>query len=167
MHHIRPETKSDYPAIRLITELAFRNKPYAGGDEQDVIDRLRDRHALTLSLVAVADDTVIGHVAFSPAIAADESHPWFALGPISVLPDHQNQGIGTALIHEGMQRLTELGALGCILTGDPAYYSRFGFQLSPDNAPNSEPAEYFMTKWLTTTRPSGKFSFHQAFYSSH
>ena len=167
MHHIRPETKSDYPAIRLITELAFRNKPYAGGDEQDVIDRLRDRHALTLSLVAVADDTVIGHVAFSPATVADESYPWFALGPISVLPDHQNQGIGTALIHEGMQRLTELGALGCILTGDPAYYSRFGFQLSPDNAPDAEPAEYFMTKWLTATRPSGKFSFHQAFYSSH
>ena len=57
--------------------------PYADGDEQIVIERLRTANALTLSLVAVVEEEVVGHIAFSPAKAADDSCPWFALGPVS------------------------------------------------------------------------------------
>ena len=57
-----------------------------------------------------------------------------------------------------------MGALGCILTGDPNYYDRFGFQVNPENSPDSEPAEFFQLKLLEGNQPKGKFSFHEAFY---
>ncbi|WOJ94818.1 N-acetyltransferase [Congregibacter variabilis] len=162
--HIRKEQGADHVIIRSITELAFRGMPYAGGDEQDVIERLRSANALTLSLVAVLDGELIGHIAFSPASAGDGSTPWFALGPISVLPAHQRQGVGQALIESGLAELKNMKALGCILTGNPMYYEKFGFQLAPENAPSNEPAEFFMMRQLSYSLPKGQFSFHDAFY---
>lgn len=161
---IRGERNSDHAKIRSVTEIAFRGMPYADGDEQDVIERLRSTDALTLSLVAVFDQKIVGHVAFSPAIVSDSSHPWFALGPVSVLPIHQRQGVGSALIELGLSEIRELGALGCILTGNPEYYRRFGFELSPQNVPNNESEAFFMLKLFTATKPTGLFRFHQAFY---
>ena len=161
---IRSERPADHAAIRRVTELAFRGKPYAGGDEQDVIDRLRAAGALTLSLVASVDAEIVGHCAFSPADAPDPSQPWFALGPVSVLPAFQHQGIGAALIEHGLSTIRSQGALGCILTGNPNYYRRFGFRVAPQNAPDNEPAEFFMIKIFAGDEPSGAFRFHQAFY---
>lgn len=161
---IRLETNRDTTAIREITETAFRDRPYAGGDEQDVIDRLREAGALVLSLVAVDGDAVVGQVTFSPALLSDGSGPWFALGPVAVLPSRQGEGTGAALIEEGLARIESLGALGCILTGNPAYYRRFGFENSPENAPPDEPAAFFMLKLLKGNAPKGTFSFHPAFY---
>jgi putative acetyltransferase len=161
---IREERSSDFDSIRSITERAFRGMPYAGGDEQDVIERLRSASALVLSLVAVVDAEVIGHIAFSPAELGDGSCPWFALGPVSVVPERQRQGIGSALIEEGLSRLQNMNALGCILTGNPRYYEKFGFQLAPDNLPPNESAEYFMLKLLSSRPPQGQFCFHKAFY---
>ena len=161
---IRPETPADYFAIRSIVEQAFRNMPYAGGDEQKIIERLRFANALTLSLVAMIDDQMVGHIAFSPAKAGDESGPWFALGPISVLPEYQCKGIGAQLIERGLEDIRKLGPLGCILTGNPFYYSRFGFEVTPQNAPENEPAEYFMVKRFESVQPTGRFGFHRAFY---
>ncbi len=147
-----------------MTEIAFRDMPYADGDEQDVIERLRTAGALTLSLVAVLDRKIVGHIAFSPASVSDSTHPWFALGPVSVLPTHQRQGVGSALIERGLSEIRELGALGCILTGNPEYYRRFGFELSPQNVPENEPEDFFMLKLFTATKPMGAFQFHEAFY---
>ena len=161
---IRRENASDFEVIREITEAAFRGMPYAGGDEQDVIDRLRAADALTCSLVAAIDGEVVGHIAFSPAMAADESHPWFALGPVSVLPALQRQGIGSTLIVSGLAKIEDLGALGCILTGNPPYYRKFGFVVSPENVPPNEPEEFFMLKLLKATCAVGSFRFHDAFY---
>jgi predicted N-acetyltransferase YhbS len=162
---IREERYSDFDTIRSITERAFHGMPYAGGDEQDVIDRLRSANALTLSLVAVLDAETVGHIAFSPAEAGDGSCPWFALGPVSVVPEHQSQGIGSALIESGLAQLEDLNALGCILTGNPLYYKQFEFRLAPENAPLNEPAEFFMLKLLSSnTLPQGQFAFHEAFY---
>ncbi len=161
---IRDEIDRDHPAIRSLTEAAFRDMPYAGGDEQEVIDRLRSAGALAVSLVAVIDMAIVGHIAFSPAQAGDATHPWFALGPVSVLPGHQRRGIGSALIERGLVRIQQLGALGCILTGNPEYYPRFGFELSPRNAPPNEAREFFMMKCFTSTRLTGAFHFHRAFY---
>lgn len=161
---IRKECCSDCDAIRSVTERAFHGMPYAGGDEQDVIDRLRSANVLTLSLVAVLEEEVVGHVAFSPAEVGDRSCPWFALGPVSVVPERQRQGIGRALIENGLAQLKNLNPLGCILTGNPMYYEKFGFQLAPENAPPNEPAEFFMLKLLSSKVPQGQFEFHGAFY---
>jgi putative acetyltransferase len=161
---VRKELDADCDSIRSVTELAFRGLPYAGGDEQDVIERLRFTNALTLSLVALLEGEVIGHIAFSPAKAGDGSTPWFALGPVSVVPVHQRQGVGRALIESGLAELKNMNALGCILTGNPMYYKKFGFQLAPENAPSNESAEFFMLVQLSSSLPQGKFSFHEAFY---
>ena len=161
---IRKERSTDYGVIHAITEVAFREMPFSDGDEQDVIDRLRSAKALTLSLVAVIEEKVVGHIAFSPAKAGDDSCPWFALGPVSVLPDLQRQGVGSALIESGLGQIEDLDALGCILTGNPEYYRRFGFALSPKNVPPNEPEEFFMLKLFKATQVSGPISFHKAFY---
>lgn len=161
---IRRERSTDRTAIYALTELAFRGRPYADGDEQDVINRLRDNEALTLSLVATIDEEVVGHIAFSPASYPDATQDWYALGPVSVTPSLQGQGIGAALIESGLARIKEIGAIGCILTGNPNYYKRFGFELTPANAPENEPAEYFMVKKFSQTELQGSFAFHWAFY---
>ncbi|MBT5685831.1 MAG: N-acetyltransferase, partial [Gammaproteobacteria bacterium] len=101
---IREEQFGDEAAIFKITEDAFRGMPYAGGDEQILVDRLRDQNSLVLSLVAVDDEkqanaspaekAVVGHIAFSIAINTDGSAPWYAFGPVSVTPERQAEGIG-------------------------------------------------------------------------
>lgn len=161
---ITQEGPADYDGIYRVTKLAFTGRPYADGDEQDLINRLRDGGALTLSLVAFTNNELVGQATFSPASQSDGSVPWYALGPISVHPDHQSQGIGGALIREGLGQLIQRGALGCILTGDPKYYGRFGFELSPEHVPRAESQEYFQIKHLTEFQPRGRFCFHEAFY---
>jgi len=89
---------------------------------------MKIRGNLTLSLVAVMADEIIGHVAFSPATIGNESEGWYALGPISVTPGRQRKGVGSALIKEGLNWLKAHDAKGCVLTGNPDYYGRFGFQ---------------------------------------
>ena len=166
MIKIRPEIEEDWGSIRQITESAFLDMPYAAGDEQDLIEKLRIVGVLSLSLVAVYEGEVVGQITFSPAMLSGGASPWFALGPVSVVPDRQGQGIGSKLIEEGLSKIGDLGALGCILTGNPAYYRRFGFELAALNCPENEPEEYFMLKILGNRRPEGKFAFHEAFYDS-
>jgi putative acetyltransferase len=161
---IRPEAPDDRAAIWDITRRAFAPMPYAGGDEQDLIDRLRDAGALEISLVAESGGRVVGHAAFSPATAEDGSPGWFALGPISVEPDLQRTGIGRALIAEGERQLRARDAAGCVLVGNPAYYSRFGFRPFPDLAPPGEPAAYFQILPLRVSNPDTVICFHKLFY---
>jgi putative acetyltransferase len=162
---IRPERESDHAAIRAVTEAAFAGRPYADGDEQDVIDRLRAAGALSLSLVASSDGPVVGQVSFSPASLDGRAAPWCALGPVSVAPHRQREGIGSRLIEAGLAEMQRRSAHGCILVGDPAYYARFGFAPAPAHCPDREPATNFMLKLLGTTRPEGRFAFHGAFYA--
>jgi putative acetyltransferase len=102
---VRPERPGEISAIYDLTRRAFAPMPFSGGDEQDIINARRDAYALAISLVAEADGSLVGHAAFSPAFAADGSQGWFSLGPISVEPALQRQGIGTALIAKGVERL--------------------------------------------------------------
>ena len=81
-----------------------------------------------------------------------------------MLPQWQDQGIGAALIHAGIEAIATRGALGCILTGNPDYYRRFGFEPAPNNVPEVESAEFFMLKPLSRHLVTGKFTFHDAFY---
>lgn len=160
---IRPERPSDHVAIGELITAAFAGKPYAEGDEADLVVALRREHALTLSLVAELRGRVIGQIAFSPARSADAAKSWYALGPVAVLPAHQGIGIGSRLVRTGLESISGLGADGCILVGDPAYYTRFGFRVCPENAPPGQPAEYFMVKVLKGPHPVGAIRFHEAF----
>ncbi len=163
---IRDERQENYGAVIELTQRAFAPMPFAAGDEQALIGKLRDAGALTISLVAELDGKVAGHVAFSPAFAKDGSQGWFALGPISVEPDLQKQGIGRRLIGQGLARLRQMEAAGCIVLGDPAYYPRFGFRPFPQFAPESEPAEYFMILPMGAAEPVCVLEFHPAFHGS-
>lgn len=162
---IRPERAEDHAAIYDITKRAFAPMPYAAGDEQDLIDQLRKAGALVLSLVAEHDGKVVGQISFSPAVAADGSSDWYALGPVSVEPALKHQGIGSQLILAGIAWLQEQDAAGCALVGNPAYYSRFGFKAFSELAPKGEPAEYFQILPLRVKEPSVVVGFHPLFHA--
>ena len=122
---IRLEEPADVAAIRCVNEQAF-----GGSAEANAIDQLRDRGAAMLSLVAVIDDRVVGHLLFTPITieTADRSWPGLGLAPLSVLPEFQRQGIGTALLNAGLEECRRLGHERIIVLGHPAYYPRFGFE---------------------------------------
>jgi putative acetyltransferase len=129
---IRNETISDIDAISKVTIDAFQNLAISNHTEQFIINALRDANVLTISLVAEEDGKVVGHIAFSPIAISDGSLNWYGLGPISVLPKYQKQGIGKSLILKGLSLLKDMGGQGCALVGDPNYYKRFGFKNIPD-----------------------------------
>lgn len=160
---IRPERSDDHGVLGELIASAFAGKPYAEGDEADLVVALRRADALTLSLVAELDGVVVGQVAFSPARTSAGAEGWYGLGPVAVLPAYQRKGVGSRLIRAGLERLAGQGAAGCILVGDPAYYTRFGFRVCPENAPAGQPAEFFMVKELGGRRPEGPIAFHEAF----
>ena len=160
---VRNERPEDVDLIRDLTELAFRGRPYSCKREHLLIDDLRSANALTVSLVMLDGTTVVGHVALSPVTLPGASGPWFGLGPISVLPDWQRKGVGTALMKEALARLTQQQAAGCILVGDPRYYKRFGFAHDPSIVAEGEPPEHTMISRLTANSDRGIVRFHAAF----
>jgi len=160
---IRNEHAEDMPAIRCVTEAAFRFDPHSAGTEGAIVDALRKAGALTLSLVATRDEEVVGHVAFSPVTIDGQDVGWFGLGPVSVRPDLQGQGIGSALIEEGLTRLRQSGAAGCVLLGDPALYRRFGFVQDPELRYDPAPAPYFLRLSFGPAAPSGSVDYHEGF----
>ena len=124
---------------------------------------MRAADALTISLVAEIDEKLVGHIAFSPVAFSDGSKNWYGLGPISVMPNYQKQGIGKNLVNEGIGLLKDLGAEGCVLVGDPAYYKRFGFR-SPDRLKHEGvPQENFLALPFCNRIPEGTVQFHHAF----
>ncbi|MBQ0960571.1 N-acetyltransferase [Ideonella sp. 4Y11] len=160
---IRPESAADTDAIHAITEHAFRGHPFSDGSEPRIVRGLRAAGALSVSLVAEEDGVVVGHVAVSPVSISDGSPGWFGLGPISVLPARQRQGVGSALMHAALERLRSQGAAGCVLLGDPAYYGRFGFAARPGLVYPGPPVDHFMALPLGGALPQGVVRYHAAF----
>ena len=160
---IRKEIQSDVGAISDITKAAFEHHPYSNNTEQFIINALRAANALTISLVAEVDGKLVGHIAFSPVTFSDGSENWYGLGPISVEPDYQKQGIGTKLVNEGLRLLKDLGAEGCVLVGNPNYYERFGFRSLNGLKHEGVPQENFLALSFCSRIPVGVVQFHQAF----
>lgn len=160
---IRAEQPGDIEAIAQITELAFRTLPISQHTEQFIIRELRRSGALTISMVAELDRKVVGHIAFSPATLSDGSHGWYMLGPISVIPDLHRKGIGSALMHAGLDKLKALKAQGCALVGDPAYYKRFGFRSDPRCTMHGVPQEVVQILPFGNHVPKGNLIHHEAF----
>jgi putative acetyltransferase len=121
---IRQEKPEDIAAIRHVNEQAF-GRPA----EADLVDALRTRGKVTLSLVAVQDDRVVGHILFSPVMIESEGKVFAAVGlaPMAVLPELQRQGIGSLLVKRGLELCREAGHECVVVLGHPEYYPRFGF----------------------------------------
>lgn len=158
MINIRPERPQDAAAIGDLTTRAFAAAAHASGTEA----ALRASGRLALSLVAEHGGAIAGHVAFSPVTIGDAAG-WFALGPLSVAPQRQRQGIGAALIGQGLARLHAAGARGVVLLGDPGYYGRFGFAADPALRYPGAPSEYLLRQVLRGETPAGQVVFDPAF----
>jgi putative acetyltransferase len=160
---IRPESPTDAKSIHAVTVAAFASAAHTAGTEQFIVAALRRTEALAVSLVAELAGDVVGHVALSPVTLSDGSRGWFGLGPISVLPEHQGRGIGSQLIEESLQRLRAHGAAGCVLVGDPKFYTRFGFRTHPALTYPDVPADVFLVLPFGEAVPSATVTFHPAF----
>jgi len=121
---VRKDTPDDYPAIREVHRRAF-----GGLAEATLVDMLRGAKKVVVSLVAVHQERVVGHILFSPVTVADAPEGLRAVGlaPMSVLPEFQNRGIGSQLVHEGLETCRRQGEAVVVVLGHAAYYPRFGF----------------------------------------
>lgn len=162
MIEIREELPDDIAAIRDVNKRAF------GQDqESNIVDALRANGAALLSLVATLNDRVVGHIMYSPATIISSSAsimsssatignvPGAALGPMSVLPEHQRLGIGSALVTTGNEKIQTAGHPFIIVLGHPTFYPRFGFRRASSLAVKCEwdvPDEVVMLLILDETR---------------
>jgi len=120
---VRSEEPDDRPAIRAVNETAFETSV-----EADIVEALRAKSKSLISLVAEAGGEIIGHILFSPVSLADQADLLLmGLGPMAVVPEHQRQGVGAALIRRGLELCREHGYAAVVVLGHPEYYSRFGF----------------------------------------
>lgn len=160
---IRHEASRDGAVIHDLTARAFAPMPFSDGSEAEIVSLLRASGDLTISLVADDNGEVVGHIAFSPVTIGGRHDGWFGLGPISVEPTRQKQGIGRALIETGLSLLRERGARGCALIGSPDLYGRFGF--TSDGRLTYRKLELKYVQWvvLMGEPPSGELRFAPAF----
>ncbi|KAJ5094609.1 hypothetical protein N7456_010470 [Penicillium angulare] len=165
---IRLETESDVPAIEEVISAAFINAEHTDQNEQFIVHGLREANHLSISLVAEDEvtHTIVGHAAISPINISAGCENWYGLGPVSVLPQYQKNGVGSLLIERALANLRSRHAAGCVVLGNPKYYARFGFKAVPSLELPGVPPEYFMAlTWLKST-PTGIVSYHKAFEAS-
>lgn len=160
---IRNETDADIGAIAKVTVAAFKTLELSNHTEQYIIEALRAAKALTVSLVAELDRRVIGHIAFSPVTISDGTQNWYGLGPVSVLPEYQREGIGKSLVKEGLSQLKELNAQGCCLVGHPDYYKKLGFRNLSGLVHEGVPHEVFFALSFDGHIPQGTVVFHEGY----
>lgn len=156
---IRVSNSDDIDAIVSMYPLAFPDE-----DLVSIVCKLLADPEVAMSLVATVNDQVVGHVIFTDCAMEGSSLRTSLLAPLAVTPTFQRQGIGSAIVNAGMQKLRDIGVDAVFVLGDPAYYSRFGFvpdsQVQP---PYPLPAEWY-SAWQSqylgdaTTRASGKLA---------
>jgi putative acetyltransferase len=146
---IRAETPDDHGAIRRIIDEAFDDT-----DTGDIVDAIRvsDRFVPDLSLVAVSEGQSLGHVISSYVDLVPGSRRVLQVGPLAVVPSHQRQGIGTALMQETIRLADERGEPLLLIEGSPEYYGRFGFTRTDEHGiempPESRAPQFFMLRRL-------------------
>ena len=135
MIEIRNETPTDYDAIREVNERAF-----GGTAEAQLVDLLRAAKMAAVSLVALNQGHVVGHIMFSPVTITQtpENFRGVGLAPMSVLPEFQNQGIGSKLVRNGLEACKQKGYDAVVVLGHTKYYPRFGFSRAKDHGLDNE-----------------------------
>lgn len=154
---IRKEEPRDYEDVYSVVKAAFDGIEHADGNEHDLVNELRKSDAFIpeLSLVAEADGRIVGHIMFTKANVNGVTV--IALAPLSVLPEHQRQGVGTALVTEGHRIAAQLGYPYSIVLGSEKFYPRIGYQPAKQfgmRAPFDVPDENFMARKLKDDVPS-------------
>ena len=134
---IREESQEDFKNIHELVKVAFQTAKVSNGKEQDFVDELRaskEKYLPELALVVEKDGKIIGHIMMTRMFISDGNDRFEVLfvGPVSVLLEKRNQGVGTALMRESLDRARKMGFKGAFLVGDPGYYHRFGFRNSSD-----------------------------------
>ena len=164
---IRFEKIDDLLSISALTKKAFKDIEYSSHTEHLIVDALRQKEKLIISLVALNEkNEVVGHVAISPVRLSTLEQGWYGLGPISVDPNVQGQGIGTALMQRVIHDLKMMGAKGCVLLGDPNYYQKFGFKPNTGLFLADVPIEYFQALSFSENIPKAEVFYDDAFYIS-
>ncbi len=160
---IRPENNQDIDDIFQLTQAAFENIPLSSKTEQFIINELRVRGELSISLVATTDKEVIGHLAVTPVTLSTGEKNWYEIGPISVHPAYQKRGIGSKLINAALQQLRAEEAQGCVVLGDPSFYQKFGFKSYPNFYLPDVPIGYFQAISFTSIIPTASVKYSPAF----
>jgi putative acetyltransferase len=161
---IRDDAPSDHARVYEVERSAFGSALQA-----DLVNALRDSAEPKLSLVALLEDEIVGHIFFSPVTLASKPAPPAAqLSPVAVAPSHRRRGIGSRLIRAGLERCPSRGWSSVFLVGNPHYYSRFGFEMAKPRSFSCEGAHAPFLQ-LLELRPgaladlSGLIRFHPAF----
>ena len=162
---IRPEQPGDRDAVRALNERAF-----GGREEADIVEALHRAQAAVVALVAERGGHVVGHILFSPVgVEGANATRLVGLAPMAVAPEHQRQGLGTQLAHQGLALCTSAGVGGVVVLGHAEYYPRFGFVPAAQFGLRCEydvPADVFMALELSPGAlrdVSGLVRYHQAF----
>jgi predicted N-acetyltransferase YhbS len=133
---LRIEEEKDYKTVENVTREAFWNHNYPGCDEHLLVHNLRKTREFIkeLDFVAINNNKIVGNIVYvkSKVKNNDLEHTVLTFGPISVLPEYQNNGIGGKLINHTIKLSKEMGYKGIIIYGDPEYYKRFGFKESKE-----------------------------------
>ena len=162
---IRNEERRDWAAVHAVNEAAFGTPA-----EANLVDALREQAQPTVSLVAEDNETIVGHIMFSPvALSGHPGLEMMGLAPVAVAPAHQRTGIGSALVRAGLEQCRQIGCLAVVVLGHPAFYPRFGFSPSTRFGIGTEyqvPEEVFMATELqpgALREKAGTVKYHAAF----
>ena len=164
---IIPERPGDAESIYAVNASAF-----ATHGEAELVAKLRCDVAPWISLVATVDTDVVGHILFTPVDIQDDERPGtaIALAPVAVLPEHQNRGIGSALVRKGLSNCEATGEHVVFVLGHTTYYPRFGFEPAWPrglyfNTPEPNPA-FFVLELQPAALGGrrGEVRYHRHFY---
>lgn len=162
---IRAEQAVDQASVYAVNATAFESDA-----EARLVDVLRARASPVVSLVAEHNGVIVGHILFSSvSLPTDPALKIMGLGPMAVLPRHQRQGVGSALIRTGLEQCRQQGVAAAVVLGHPEYYPRFGFVPSSQFNIDSEYAvaeDVFMAMELLPQAlqgQSGRVKYHDAF----
>ena len=165
---IREEQPSDIEKIWEVNAEAFETEA-----EANLVNALRDSGCTFISLVAETEAEVVGHILFTPVVLTGHENKLKIMGlaPMAVLPRYQNKGIGSQLVHAGLEQCKSLGYDAVVVLGHPNYYPKFGFEPSVRYGIKSEyevPDEVFMILELVPgalNNNTGVIKYHEAFNS--
>jgi len=162
---IRVEKEIDRVAVHAVNVAAFETPA-----EAELVDVLRERAQPVISMVAEENGSIVGHIMFSPVhLSGHRGLKIMGLGPMAVMPEYQNRGIGSALVTTGLKKCKEMGNIAVVVLGHPDFYPRFGFSPSSKFGIDSEydvPEAYFMAMELrlnSLNGKTGKVTYHKAF----
>ncbi len=161
----RLERPSDILAVRAVNVAAFETAA-----EADLVEALREQAAPLVSLVADDGTAIVGHILFSPVTLTSHPEPRICgLAPMAVMPGRQRQGVGSALVRDGLERCRQEGFGAVVVLGHAGFYPRFGFAPASRFGIGCEydvPDDVFMALELepgALNGASGTIRYHPAF----